>query len=364
MKFQIKIKGENMRKVLMVFFFGVIMALIVQQSYLARSEKINSIYSDIFFTRLAVETGQYTRQIEYGIKNGKSLENFYNIQSVLSEVRRCSSYINGASIISKDSVLMYSLSDDSTEPPIRAAIPKNGAIYSIYKNTGSYIMAVPIYGRTSEAEGYLLLDLSEEAVTNSVAEIHRDNLIQSIAVSVLTFLLGTVLIIHLCRRRDSVFFDCAGVFSGTICAGLLVDSVLSAVKLNLTLDSLIQQSVSKIVMALQNDLDGISDKGVAISRIYDLNSWLFDSCQQVPFIDNLIYDKSYKISAIVYSGYATERTAGYILLVAGIIGICAAGLLAVCVICWLADKLNRKLEQRKSEDLKIGGKDRYSEAAQ
>ena len=354
----------NKLKVLLALLFGVIIAFIAQQSYFVRSEKINSIYSDIFFTRLAVETGQYTRQIEYGIKNGKSIDNFYNIQSVLSDVRRCSSYINGAYIISKESVLMYSLSEDNTIPPSRVSIPKSGAIYSVYKNAGSYIMAVPIYGRTDDAEGYLLLDLSEEAVTNSVAGIHRDDLIQTVAASTLTFLMGTVLMIHLCRRREKVFFDCARVFSVTICAGLLVDSVLSAIKLYLTLDSLIQQSVSKIVMALQNDLDSISDKGVAISRIYDLNSWLFDSCQQVPFIDNLIYDKSYKISAIVYSGYAPERTMGYILLVAGIIGICAAALLAVCVIFRLADRQNRKSEQRRSEDLKFAGKDRYSRSAQ
>lgn len=348
----------------MIFFFGAFIAFIAQQSYLARTEKINSIYSDILFTRLAVEAGPYTRQIEYGIKNGKSLDNFYNIQSVLSDVKRCSSYINGAYIISNDSVLMYSLSDDNTPPPERASIPKNGAIYSVYKGVGYYIMAVPIYGRTDDAEGYLLLDLSGEAVTNSVADIHRDALVQSIVVSALTFFMGIVLIIHLCRRRERVLFDCARVFSVTICAGLLVDSALSAIKMYLTLDSLIQQSVSKIVMVLQNDLDGISDKGVAISRIYDLNSWLLDSCQQIPFIDNLIYDKSYKISAIVYSGYAPERTTGYILLIAGITGICAATLLAVCVICWLADQLNRKLEQRKSEDLKFADKDRYFKATQ
>lgn len=354
----------NKLKVLLAMLFGAIIALIVQQSYFARSEEINSIYSDIFFTRLAVETGECTRQIEYGIKNGKSLENFYNIQSVLADVRRCSSYINGVYIISSDSVLMYSLSDDNIAPPGRAAIPRSGAVYSVYKNGSSYIMAVPFYGRTDIAEGYLLLDLAQEAVTNSVADIHRDNLIQLVTVSVLTFLLGTVLIIHLCRRREHVLFDCTRVFSGTICAGLLVDSALSAIKLNLTLDSLIQQSVSNIVMALQNDLDGISDKGIAISRVYDLNSWLLGSCQQVPFIDNLIYDKSYRISAIVYSGYATERTTGYILLVAGIIGVCAASLLAVCVIGLLADRLNRKPEQRKSEDIEFGSNDRYSRAAQ
>ena len=348
----------------MVCVFGLIIAVIAQHGYVARSEKINSIYSEIFFTRLAVETGQYTRQIEYGIKNGKSLENFYNIQSVLSDVRRCSSYIDGAYIISKDSVLIYSLSDDSVTLPSRAAIPQSGAIYSVYKNDNSYIMAVPIDGRSGDAEGYLLLDLAEGAITNSVVDIHRDNLVQTIAVSVLTFLLGTVLVIHTCRRRENVLFDCARVFSITICSGLSVDLALSAIKLNITLDSLIQQSVSKIVMALQNDLDGISDKGVAISRIYDLNSWLFESSRDVPFIENLIYDKSYKISAIVYNGYAGEGTVRYILLAAGIIGICAAALAAVCVICRLLDRRSGGAEQRKAEVFDLGSKNRYSEASQ
>ena len=335
----------NKLKILMVVLMGAVILLITQQSYNARSKKINQIYSDIFFTRLAVETKQYTRQIEYGIKNGKTLDNFYNIQSILSDVRKCSSYIKGMYIISKDSMIMYSISDDESRTPQRAKLPNDGSLYSVDANGDSYIMAVPIYDRTNEAAGYMLLDLAEEAVTNSVADIHRDNLTQSIMVSVLTFLAGTVFIIHMCRRKETVLVDCARTMSVTVCAGMFIDSAISAVKLKLTLDNLIQHSVSKIVMSLQNTLNEVTEKGVAISRIYDLNSWLVQSCQPIPFLDNLIYDKGYRISAIVNNSYAMRSAAGYILLGAEIIGICAAAFLAVSVAFVFVDKLNNKPKQ-------------------
>ena len=81
---------------------AALIAFAAQRAYYVRLQMIGSIYSDIIFTRLAVESQEYTRQIEYGVKNGISLENFYNIESVLAGVRRCFSYSNGAYIFSED----------------------------------------------------------------------------------------------------------------------------------------------------------------------------------------------------------------------------------------------------------------------
>lgn len=74
---------------------------------------------------------------------------------------------------------------------------------------------------------------------------------------------------------------------------------LSIYKFSVTLEGLIQQSVSKITMSLQNDLDTVNEKGVALSRIYDLNSWLMENYRDIPFIDNLIYDRNYRITAVI-----------------------------------------------------------------
>ena len=90
----------NKLKVLLTILMGTLIAFSAQRAYYVKTGELSSIYSDIIFTRLAVESQEYTRQIEYGVKNGKSLENFYNISSVLSGVRRCCSYTNGVYTVS------------------------------------------------------------------------------------------------------------------------------------------------------------------------------------------------------------------------------------------------------------------------
>lgn len=338
----------NKLKVLMVLIMGAIVVFIMRENYYSRVTVMNIIYSDIYFTRLAVETQQYTRQIEYGLKNGKSLDNFYKIETVLSDVRKCSSYISGAYIVTGDLTLRYSLSDKDITLPQRIRLPEKDSIYALHRNGQRYIMAVSIYGRTEEPEGYLLLDLSDKAIVNSMAEMHSDSLVQTVIIGILSFLLGTVFIIHFCRKKETVLYSCAKAMSVSMCIGLIVDTAISAIKLYLILESLIQHSASNIVMALQNALNTVIEKGVTINRIYDLNSWLLNRCQPIPFIENLIYDKGYQISAIIYEGHTLIYILTYITVMVLVIICLAVILLLICLIFKFIDKLINKLKQKRS----------------
>ena len=123
----------NKLKVLLTILMGTLIAFSAQRAYYVKTRELSSIYSDIIFTRLAVESQEYTRQIEYGVKNGKSLENFYNISSVLSGVRRCCSYTNGVYIFSSDRRQLYSLNDGGS-PVTRFSVGdfSGGSVYSVY----------------------------------------------------------------------------------------------------------------------------------------------------------------------------------------------------------------------------------------
>lgn len=140
----------NKLKVLLTILMGTLIAFSAQRAYYVKTGELSSIYSDIIFTRLAVESQEYTRQIEYGVKNGKSLENFYNISSVLSGVRRCCSYTNGVYIFSSDRRQLYSLNDGGS-PVTRFSVGdfSGGSVYSVYDDSagGRYVLTLPIFGR-------------------------------------------------------------------------------------------------------------------------------------------------------------------------------------------------------------------------
>ncbi len=296
-------------KLLLALFLGTLIVFTAQQVYYAKTDTLDNIYSDILFTRLAVESQQYTRQIEYGLENGKSLENFYNIQTILNSVKRCYSYTSGAYIISDDFRVLYSNSDDGRAAPSSISIREfdDSNIYSVTREGENYILTMPIYGRGGMISGYLSLRVEKTAIANTLSDFYEEYRMQAVILTVLIFLAGAILIIHLCSSRDSLFRQCFGVITGSVCGYILIDGAVSIFKLQIMIEGIIQQSISKITLSLQNDLDTVQQKGVAVGKIMDFNSWLFESGKNIPFIENLIYDKNYKITAAVSEGYISEQ---------------------------------------------------------
>lgn len=334
----------NKLKLLFTLLMGVLIVFEAQRAYLMKSDMLNYIYSNIVFTGLAVETQQYTRQIEYGLENGKSLENFYNMELILSDAKRCSSYINSVYILSEDYCLMYSLYDDESVPaPSAVRIPVREDFFAVYEDgLNGYFLSVAIGGRGGASAGYLTLGISHAITDNAILEFNRENRIQAALIGALTFLAGAVAMIHCCRREKRIVGDSTKTVSVTVCAGAAADTIITLFKFWITVDSLIQQSVSKITMTLQNDLDTVAGKGISAGRIYDLNSWLFESSRRVPFIDKLIYDKNYKITAIVSEEYMKEQVVRYGMILVGIVGVCVLIGTVLILLGFFADRLKNK----------------------
>lgn len=334
----------NKPKLLFTLLMGVLIAFEAQRAYFTKSDMLNYIYSNIVFTRLAVETQQYTRQIEYGLENGKSLENFYHIQPILSDVKRCSSYINSVYILSEDYCPMYSLYDDErvTAPSV-IRIPVGEDLFAVYEDgLNGYFLSVPINGLGGDPAGYLTLGISHAVTDNAILEFNRENRIQAAVIGALTFLAGAAAMIHCCRREKRIVGDSTKTVSITVCAGAAVDTAITLFKFWTTIDSLIQQSVNKITMTLQNDLDTVAEKGISAGRIYDLNGWLFESSRRIPFVEKMIYDKNYKISAIVSEEYTKEQVIRYGMILVGIVGVCVLAGTVLILLGLFADRLKNK----------------------
>lgn len=337
----------NRIKILLALLLGAIMAFIMQRQLIVKTDAMDDLYSGIVFTRLAVESQQYTRQIEYGLKNGKELEKFYNIQNILSEVKRCSSYTNGAYIVSADNKLLYSLSEQDDAEVTVMSIPSassQGSVYAVYNEDANdrYILTIPIYGRADALCGYMLLSISHNAIDNVVDVYRQEYLIQTTVISVELYLLGAVLLISLVRKQQRVYGDSAKIIAAIPCLSVMIDGTISVIMLKMRFEAIIQQSVSKITMTLQNDLDTVQSKGASLSQIFDLNSWLLENCRDIPIIDNLIYDKNYKITAIISDSYISNQIMSFALSILTVLGISALIGAALILLSIPADKYTNK----------------------
>jgi hypothetical protein len=341
-------------KFVLVILLVTLVLATSQNLFVYKTSITSEAYSDILFTRLAVETQTYTRQIEYGLKNGKSLEHFYGINTILQDVKRCYSYTNGVYIVSSDYSLLYAVADSKVDSPTRMnalASEDSDRSYLIYDDADRdrYLMSVPIYGQNETMSGYMLLSIDHAAVDNTLESSYRENLIQSAVCAALAAMLGVLLIIHQ-KKRPKHFLTDAGVICALTSGGyIFADGALSVYKLYVRMETIIGQSVSKIVMALQYDLNSVGEKGVAFSKIYDLNSFLLESCEQVPYLETLIYDKNYQISAVISKSYILQKMGdnagrmGLALLYGAVIGL---GLILLGV---LIDLLRSYLRTRKEK---------------
>ncbi|MCH5199983.1 MAG: cache domain-containing protein [Oscillospiraceae bacterium] len=298
-------------KLLMTLLMGALLILAAQNMYFVKTYALSEIYSDIVFTGLAVESLQYTRQIEYGVKNGKSLENFYGIQSVLNGARRCSSYINGAFIVSADYTVLYSVLDDDRYgiTRIRTDNFEGGEIYAVYDEPSNerFILTLPIYGRDETVCGYMVLSVDRDAVDNRLSDFYSEGLILDSALGSLVFLTGTIFMIHCCRLSERLFRRSLGIISAAVCSFTAIDTAISAYKLRVITDSIIGHSAAEIILSLQNDLDYVRKKGVALGKIYDFNGWLSNSVDRIPYIKNVFYDKNYRIAAVISDDYTATQ---------------------------------------------------------
>lgn len=302
-------------KLLMTLLMGALLILAAVNMYSVKTYALSEIYSDIIFTSLAVESQQYTRQIEYGVKNGKSLENFYGIQSVLNGARRCSSYINGAFIVSADFTVLYSVLDDDRYEITRIRIDgfEDGEIYSVYyePSVKRFILTLPIYGRDESVCGYMVLSVDHNAVDNRLSDFYSEGLVLDSALGGLVFLTGAIFMIHCCRRPERLFRRSLGIISAAVCSYTAIDTAISAYKLRVITDSIIGHSAADITLSLQNDLDLVAEKGVVLGKIYDFNGWLSKSVDKIPYIKNVFYDKNYRITAVISDGYTVRQILYY-----------------------------------------------------
>lgn len=332
----------NRLKLLFTLLMGVLIAFEAQRAYVMKSDMLSGIYSDLVFTRLAVEMQQYTRQIEYGLENGKSLENFFNMQRILSDAKRCSSYIEGVYILSGDCRLVYShRGDENAAMPSIVRVPAEEDFFAVYEDgLNGYYLSVPISGGDAFA-GYLTLGIDRAVTDNAILGFNRENRIQAAVIGMLIFLAGAAAMIRFCRRERRIIGDSAKVLSAVICAGAAVDAAITLLRFWTAIDGLIQQSVSKITMTLQNDLDSVAEKGIAAGRIYDLNSWLFESSRQIPFIGNFVYDRNYRITAMVSEDYIREQVLRYGMVFLGIGAVCVLAGALMILLGIFADRFRR-----------------------
>lgn len=294
-------------KLLFVLLLAAILSVVMYCSFGIKEQSIQELYKDVTFMRITLEARQYVGQIEYGIKNGRQLENFYNMQETLQGIQGCSSYMEGVYIVSSSAQLLYQRGIKANK--LSLTIPAAGAAlksdsYCESEDSRYFYLQSPVKNAKGTIDGYLVMCISKNAVSNAVADYDKQNMLQSAVIALEIFGIALLAIRRVRPDKNSrPVFRLVLVLSIAVAASVVLDSGMVITRFYQIVNDTARQSANKMAQALQSEVDAVAAKGVSQERIYDLNGWLAQNSSELKIVTSLTLDRNRKISANVSQEY-------------------------------------------------------------
>jgi hypothetical protein len=332
------------RRIKPAFFMILVIAVFAVMfiSCRIKDDSIHDLYEDVTFTRITIEAKRHIHKIEYGIKYGKQLDNFYNMHSTLKDIQRCSSYMEGAYIVSSTGKLLYQ--NGLEAGTLNLVIPKNyefsrGRIYFMSEDERYYYLSIPIRSGDNAIVGYLVMCVVKSAVSNAVLDYNEHNRLQSLIIAIEIIGISLFIIRRLkLNERKKTALKLVAVLTMAVTLAVAIDSGMVIAKYYNIVDNAARQSANKMAQALQNDVDSVLAKGVPSDRIYDLNGWLARNSSDLSIVTSLTIGKNQKIAANVSQEYIKGFLARLVLQLAGLLLACVLSGIAACLIAVVAVK--------------------------
>lgn len=296
------------RKIKVVFILLLLVFLTAAMTgyQVVKEGSIRELYEDVTFMRIATEARQYISQIEYGIKNGRQLDNFFNMQETLKGVQGCSSYMEGAYVVSAGAKLLYQrgIEADSLNldlPPDGQDL--GGELFTVREEGPYFYLTSPIQKAGGGIEGYLIMCIGQNAVNNAVSEYNHQNKIQSLLIAVEIFGAALLMIARVKPERKNLALRLMLVLSLAVTTAAVVDAAMVCTRFYQIVDDATTQTANKMAQALQSQVDSVVEKGVPAARIYDLNGWLAQNSSEMDIVTSFNLERNNKITANVDQEY-------------------------------------------------------------
>ncbi|KUO71037.1 MAG: hypothetical protein APF81_15310 [Desulfosporosinus sp. BRH_c37] len=320
-------------KLLFIVLLLVALLAVMFSSLNIKDRSIREVYEDLTFMRISLEARQYISQVEYDIKYGRQLDNFYDMQETLKGVQSCSSYMEGAYIVSASAKLLY---QSGLKEGISLNIPKDqeystGKLFIMEEDVGYYYLTNPIKDGSGKIVGYLIMCIGKNAVSNAVSEYNLQNKEQTAMIVLEIFGVNLFILSRLRpNKKNQVALKLMLVLSITVTVAAALDSGVVLARFYQVVNDAAHQSADKMAQALQSEVDSVIAKGVSADRIYDLNGWLAKSSSELTIVTSLTLDRNQKISATVSQAYINSYFNKFLLRISLLLLTCALGGFVAC----------------------------------
>lgn len=276
----------------------------------------NNNYMKSVVASNSVAGGEVVRKIEYAMKYGKPLTNFYGIEEMLVEMKQGSPLIQDVRIVLPDGTVLYGIPGGSQVQHIGAKLTHaadfsvNGERekYRIVSEDGKYEVFMPIKGRQGFV-GSLTITFDEHsiaarttgAINQTVEAIVIIALLVALCLVVAIYFLPIINADGTVRRKPFIIvlllvLGLAQVISGVHNIIIFKDFYVDVA----------QKNTVVAAQFIQKNVESVNRKGVAYGELYHIEEWLQQIIETVPEIEGITI-KSDSLGVLYESSSSRSR---------------------------------------------------------
>lgn len=258
-------------------------------------------YTDSLVNTYAVSGGETVRKIEYAVKYGKPLSNFYGIDELLSKKHRDHPDLAEVQIVLPDGTILYTKEGSEGNLSLDTVVTDqviftdDSEPFLSVKSEGNYHVFLPLHDRNFTWIGSLNLVFSEQSV-NEETKVYLWELILYLTILSIFSLLCLVVYIFFVPILDAAgHVRKKAMFAGLIIILSLVQIIFGLLNFQLfekAYQDVAKDNISQTAQMIQKDIESVVNKGVPYDKLFGIEDYLNNISASVPFIDSITISSS------------------------------------------------------------------------
>jgi len=279
---------------------GVVMMLLILVLGFTGSLNISSFrnsYTDSLVSSYAVAGSDGVRNIEYALKYGKPLDNFNDMEKILTDIKDSSPGIEKILVVSPNGQVLYNQQGKTASELLPSGLLQKLNVerlpdsnYQSLAFEGNYHVFLPLHDRSQKWVGSLDLVFNQKVIDSRVALPKAQSLQYLDIIAALAALL-----LFLCFTRIDFLDDAGELKKKTFLAVVLTILTLAQITYaglnyfmyrNVYYD-MAQENTAVTANIIQRDIASVVSRGVAYDELYGIEKWMQTIIKSVPQIDSI-----------------------------------------------------------------------------
>ncbi|MEX2416260.1 MAG: hypothetical protein WD424_08945 [Paenibacillaceae bacterium] len=306
------------RKADLIFVISSIMLILIVIGFTGglNIASFKKNYTDSLVNTYAVSGGETVRKIEYAVKYGKPLSNFYGIDELLSKKHRDHPVLTEVQIVLPDGTILYTKEGSEGNLTLAAVVTDqvistdDSEPFLLVKSEGNYHVFLPLHDRNGTWIGSLDLVFSEQSVNEAIKVYLWELFLYLTILAIFSFICLVVYIFFVPILDTAGHVRKKAMFTGLIIILSLVQIIFGVLNFQLfkkAYQDVAMDNIAQTTQMIQKDIESVVNKGVPYDKLFGIEDYLNKISESVPIIDSITVSTS--DSSTIYG--TGEETSSY-----------------------------------------------------